>query len=111
MGEDDGAVDGAVDGRRWSEFLLPAVQGAIAEEESQMTGDNDGRYDEAGDEDFEEDNEEDEEGSMRSLQSHVSFASLPSYMRSKSGMEMDPDRVSLMSSLLVAPHHCCTVRQ
>ncbi|CAM9332632.1 unnamed protein product, partial [Scytosiphon promiscuus] len=29
---------------------------------------------------------------LSSLQSHVSFAALPSYMRSKAGLEMDPDR-------------------
>lgn len=106
MGDDVGA-----DGRDLSEFLLPAVQGATAEEGTPTTGDEyGGRYDEIGDEDAggEEGGEQqgDEEGSMRSLQSHVSFVSLPSYMRSKSGMEMDPDRVSfdvVSWSVLVYP--------
>lgn len=75
----------AMEGRRWSEFL-PTADGKAERKLLQHNG----RCSE-GEED--EDNE-DGGGSLHSLQSHVTFASLPSYMRSKSGLEMDPDRVS-----------------
>lgn len=74
-------------GKRWSEFL----QGGTTEEGELIN--EDGRYEQEDD----EGEDEEEEGSLQSIhsvQSHVSFASLPSYMRSKSGFEMDPDRVS-----------------
>lgn len=82
--ENAGDLD-AMAGRRWSEFL-PGGKAAgefLVEHSSDHGGDEE-----------EEDGHEDGGGSLHSLQSHVTFASLPSYMRSKSGMEMDPDRVS-----------------
>lgn len=85
--ESTGDLD-AMDGRRWSEFL-PAG-GKPGEKLFEQSG----RCSEGqGDED-----DEDGGGSLHSLQSHVTFASLPSYMRSKSGLEMDPDRVSSSSN-------------
>lgn len=73
----------AMDGRRWSEFLPGAkAEGKLLEHSGRCSKGE-------GDED-----DEDGGGSLHSVQSHVSFASLPSYMRSKSGLEMDPDRVS-----------------
>lgn len=89
--ESTGDLD-AMDGRRWSEFL----PGGKAAGELLEHGDHGSEG--------EEDAHEDGGGSLHSLQSHVSFASLPSYMRSKSGMEMDPDRVSstAQSKILVA---------
>lgn len=83
MGEGD---EGEMDGRRWSEFLSPpagSTPGGKLPDDGQQ-GQDDGE---------DEGEREEESGSLCSLQSHVTFASLPSYMRSKSGLEMDPDRV------------------
>lgn len=84
-GNDDNSLS---EGRRWSEFLLPAVQ---SKPEAKNHSDGQEYVHRGGDEGADEG---EEEQSLGSLQSHVSFAELPSYMRSKSGMEMDPDRVS-----------------
>lgn len=70
----DGANDG---GGRWSEFLLPAV-GGVGSEGEQMV--EEGIYDKS-------------YCSTSTFQSYTPFKSLPSYMKSKSGVEMDPDRV------------------
>lgn len=83
-GEDD------FGGRRWSEFLLPAVRGAndsgssgggcnnnvSAGAHGAVSGEDDDSYN----------------GPATSL---VLSSTQPSYMRSKTGVEMDPDRVSL----------------
>ena len=89
----------AMAGRRWSEFI---PTGGKAQEKllQQHSSDRCSEEEEDGD-------NEDGGGSLHSLQSHVTFASLPSYMRSKSGLEMDPDRVR---SCLVSndPSACTT---
>lgn len=78
-----------------SELLLPAVRGAS--ENDQILSENHHQHD-----DEESDGREDDDGlqydggSALSLQSHVTFGSLPSYMKAKSGVEMDPDRVSFV---------------
>ncbi|CAM9103461.1 unnamed protein product [Ectocarpus sp. 6 AP-2014] len=80
-------------GRRWSESLLPT-----AESTPGWKLPDDGQH---GQEDGEDDGGlEEETGSLCSLQSHVTFASLPSYMRSKSGLEMDPDRYRRRKQLI-----------
>lgn len=95
MGEHDDMA-----GRRWSEFLLPAVRGAgggSSEEENEYLKSE--HHHEEGEEGYEEDigksGDEKDFGynPSLSLRSSMSFASLPSYMRAKSGLEMDPDRV------------------
>lgn len=101
--------EGMGDIRRWSEFLLPAVGGASggAEGESPRKSDEDSNDDNNGNADysnyFEEEGESGGGGgrsgdraylSVSSLPSNMSFKSLPSYMKAKSGVEMDPDRVS-----------------
>lgn len=96
-------------GRRWSEFLLPAVRGAgggSSEEENEYLksehhheegeeGEEGKEGQEGCGEDFGKSGDEQDFGynPSLSLRSSVSFASLPSYMRAKSGLEMDPDRV------------------
>lgn len=109
--------------KRWSEFLLPAVRGASGggsnSGSDRNTDDDDGasgdyfREEAEGEEEGGgrgEDrwrssgghrgvggdggsNDDDGHGSVWSLRSHLSFKSLPSYMRAKSGVEADPDRV------------------
>lgn len=98
MGEHDDLA-----GRRWSEFLLPAVPGAgggsSEEENDYLKSEHHHEEEEGEQEDSEEDigksGDEKDFGynSSLSFRSSVSFASLPSYMRAKSGLEMDPDRV------------------
>lgn len=96
------------EGRRWSECLLPAVDGASSRGKGATCRKNDqDPSDENSNADhsdyFEEEGEEGRGGggdsgriffSMSSLHSNLSFKSLPSYMKAKSGVEMDPDRVS-----------------
>lgn len=91
MEQPRGSADDAMDGRRWSEFLPSA-----GKPEGKLLEQSGARCSEGGNEGEDDEGEDDEEGegSLHSLQSHVTFASLPSYMRSKSGLEMDPDRVS-----------------
>lgn len=77
----------AMDGRRRPEFLPGGKgEGKLLEPSGRCS------------EGEEDEDDEDGGGSLHSLQSHVTFASLPSYMRSKSGLEMDPDRVSSPAS-------------
>lgn len=89
MGEED---DGMMVG---SEILLPAVRGAS--ENGQHLSENHRQHDdEESDGRKYDDGLRYDGGSVLSLQSHVTFDSLPSYMRAKSGVEMDPDRVSFV---------------
>lgn len=95
MGEHDGMA-----GRRWSEFLLPAVQGAgggsSGEENEYLKSEHHHEEEEEeqeGDIGKSEDDEDFGDNPSLTFRSSASFASLPSYMRAKSGLEMDPDRV------------------
>lgn len=88
MGEEEDSMAG-------SELLLPAVRGAS--ENDQLLSENHRQNDdEESDGRGDDDRLQYDGGSVLSLQSHVTSGSLPSYMRAKSGVEMDPDRVSFV---------------
>lgn len=65
------------DERRWSEFLLPAVRGA-----------SDGN-----EQNFEDQQHEGNIQLASTLRSTMKIKPIPSYMKAKSGVRMDPDRV------------------
>ena len=110
-------------GRRWSEFLLPSVRGAgggsskeeneyLKSEHHHEEGEEGEEGQEGSGEDFGKSGDEQDFGynPSLSLRSSVSFASLPSYMRAKSGLEMDPDRVRCCC-LSLLPSVDCTLHE
>lgn len=80
-------------GERWSDVLLPAVGGVRSGSDNHDDVALSEKHGEDGPEGESGDDDDGFDGSVLSLRSHSRFSSVPSYMKAKSGVEMDPDRV------------------